>query len=150
MATKVAAKKPHETSVIHAKVGNNHLVGLKALRVLLLKDGDGWFAQGLEIDYAACASDIEKVKKNFEVGLALTMKEHLTMYGNLEKLLKVAPQEAWKEYLDAPPKAVKAEYSTVEAYNISKQVKVPAGGTGFPFDAIQFIQPQKEAEAVAA
>lgn len=106
-------KKPESTEVLHAHVGDDHLVGVKALRVLLLKDGSGWFAQGLEIDYASSGGDLEEVKKNFETGLSLTIKEHLIMYGTIEKLLKIAPQEAWKEFLNAPPETVKSAYTTI-------------------------------------
>ena len=51
------------TTAIHAKDGNNHCVTLSALRVMLLEDSSGWFAQGLEIDYAASGATIDEVKK---------------------------------------------------------------------------------------
>lgn len=143
------AKKPEAAQVLHAKGGDKHVVGVKALKVLLLKDGAGWFAQGLEIDYASSGGNLEEVKKNFEDGLAMTIKEHLVMYGTVDKLLKVAPQEAWKEYFDAPADdALQAKYYTIQAYDLVKKAIAGAkiGKAKFPFDVIQFIQP----EAVAA
>ena len=56
-----------------------------------------WFAQGLEIDYAAQGSSFEDVRKNFENGLMLTIGSYLKTYGDLQRLLVVAPDEVWKE-----------------------------------------------------
>jgi hypothetical protein len=136
-------QKQRATELVHLTDGERHVVGLKALRVMLSHDESGWFAQGLEIDYAAAGKSMEEVKANFELGLALTMREHLKMHGGLEKLLQVAPQEAWQEFLDAPPDAVKASYSTVMATELFGRLrKSEKSDVQFPFDAIQFVNPE--------
>lgn len=108
--------KPKGAEAIHVQAGDDHVVGLKALRVLLCPDGAGWYAQGLEIDYAATGSTMEETKENFEAGLAKTIAENVRMHGSIQKMLKVAPQDVWSEYLTAPPSAIKAEYSSVTAF----------------------------------
>ena len=82
---------------IHAahEDGEHHIVGLGNIRVLLMPDGDGFYAQGLEIDYAAQGDTLEDAKKEFEDGLEATVEEHLRVHGNINRLLQVAPNEAW-------------------------------------------------------
>jgi len=87
-------------SALHAHVGDHHAVGVLSLRVLLVEDTSGWFAQGLDIDYAASGSDVDEVKKNFEDGFCATVHEHLVMHGSIERLLKPADQDAWKEFYE--------------------------------------------------
>ena len=38
---------------------------------------------------------LESAQKAFEKGLAATVKEHLKLYGSIEKMLVVAPKEEW-------------------------------------------------------
>lgn len=143
MAKVKAKKKVVATEAFHMTDGKNkHVVGVKALQVLLLKDGDGWFAQGLQIDYAACGDSIAAAKKNFETGLAHTIGEHLVMYGDIEKLLKVAPQEAWHEYLHAPADSIKQDYSTIQAIECFEVAADAEVMSSFPFSGIEFIEKQ--------
>ena len=72
-------------------------VGIGKLQVIISPDGEGWIAQGLEIDYAAGGPTLAKVKKNFEKGLKGTIKLHLKMYETIDKLLKTAPNSVWKD-----------------------------------------------------
>jgi hypothetical protein len=91
------AKKlpPAEAVHLEYKDGVHHIVGLGNIRVLLMPDGDGWFAQGLEIDYAAQGDTKEDAKKEFEDGLESMVQEHLRVHGHISKLLTVAPPEVW-------------------------------------------------------
>jgi hypothetical protein len=125
-------KKPHVTEAVHAKDGDQHIFGVKALRVLLIKDEASWFAQGLEIDYAACGNSVEQVKKNFEDGLEKTVHEHLVMHGAIDKLLKIAPQEAWDEYFKAQTDCVKARYTAIQFHTVN--------ANALPFTEVQFIE----------
>jgi hypothetical protein len=87
-------------TAFHGKVkGGPTVVGIGNLRVVIVQEGKEWFAQALEIDYAAQGNSLARVKRAFEKGLAATVQEHLRVYGNIEKLLKPAPPEVWKAML---------------------------------------------------
>ena|SRR5579859_6972151 len=106
------------------------------LRVIVTNDDGGWFAQGLEIDYAAQGESLEEVKKNFEHGLGATIQAHLTIHGNLDQFFKPAPQEVWQELskgvanktltlqhistheVELPPPFGRIEYSKVEGEGV--------------------------------
>lgn len=106
--------KPDKSAVaIHLehKDGVHHVVGLGNIRVLLLPDGPAWFAQGLEIDYAAQGETLPEAKKEFEDGLEALIQEHLRVYGHINNLLTVAPNEVWN--LANDPNAQLQRYSQV-------------------------------------
>ena len=150
------SKKPeHETAgtaVVHVHDGgSNHVVGVRALHVLLTQDSGCWFAQGLEIDYAAAGMNEDEVKENFGTGLAKTIREHLVMHGSVSHLLQVAPQDAWNEYYTAPPESMKA-FHMVTAEFIKKALSKPEAtevASLMPFDMISFVR-GKTAQAEAA
>lgn len=124
------AKKQPPAVAFHAKHkdGLHHIVGIGNLRVVLVPDGDVWFAQGLEIDYASQGSDEEDAKKQFEHGLTSTIEEHLRVYGTIQKLLKVAPQSVWHELLYDASAHYKS-YTQVTGHEIAD----------LPFAGIQYI-----------
>jgi len=95
----IATTKGHGSRAValHLSDENTHVVGIGNLRVIISKDGKAWFAQGLEIDYAASGKTIEKTKKNFQDGLTATVRLHLQVHGGIDKLLRIAPQEVWKQ-----------------------------------------------------
>jgi hypothetical protein len=101
MATKTKKKKNEPATAIHgrSKDGVHHFVGLGNIRVIIVPDGDAYFAQAIEIDYAAQGATVKEVKKHFEVGLESTIEQHLRIYGTIKELLKPAPVEAWLELL---------------------------------------------------
>ena len=90
-----------DTTVVHAayKDGSKHIVDIKNFRVLIVPDGGKWFAQGLEIDYAAQGESVAKTKQNFERGLKATISSHLKMYGGIQNLLKKASPDVCREIL---------------------------------------------------
>jgi hypothetical protein len=151
------AKKMESTKAVHLKAGDKHVVGVKSLHVMLIPDGKHWFAQGMEIDYAACASTIEAVKANFSNGLAKTIAEHLAMYGDIEKVLKVAPQEAWAEYFKAltiETDVIQTSLTQVQiepaAKEISSSSPAEEKASSFPFDEILFVSPKSVKTAACA
>jgi hypothetical protein len=77
--------------------GQHQAVGIGNLRVFIVPDGKFWFAQGLEIDYAAQGDSVDEAKKNFEEGLEATIDLHLRMYGSIDKILRLAPSEVLQE-----------------------------------------------------
>jgi len=100
LETKKKAKKKMASAVaVHAsdKDGVHHVVGFGNIRVIIVPDGAAFFAQGLEIDYAAQGATVPEVKKNFEIGLEATIQQHLKIYGNIKGLLQPAPAAVWQE-----------------------------------------------------
>jgi hypothetical protein len=133
--TKKSAKKPKASTPAMAfhgstKDGTKHVVGIGNLRVMIVPDGDFWFAQGMEIDYAAQGSSLADVKKKFEAGLRATIHEHLRIYGNIEKILRVAPTAVWQEFVFAPPGTRKL-YSQLSMHELSALL---------PFQQIEYIE----------
>jgi len=72
---------------------------LARLAVLLTNDDGGWFAQGLEVDYAAEGQSMEDVKARFEEGIRATAQQHLSIWGDTTKMIQPAPAEIWKRIL---------------------------------------------------
>ncbi len=95
-------KNPATAIHAHNDDGSEHLVGIGNLRVLLLKDGSSWFAQGLDIDYFAQGSSLADAQRRFQSGLLETIDVHLRTYGNIDGVLQPAPAEVWAEFLHAP------------------------------------------------
>ena len=122
-------------TAIHAKTGDNHIVGIGNLRVVIIQDGKFWFAQGLEIDYAAEGSSPEEVKKTFEEGLCGSIHEHLRVYGTIEKFLIPAPSELWKELLFDPIADVN-RYSQLSWHEELSEKPMP----NLPFERINYLQ----------
>src|ERR1039458_1707330 len=85
---KIKAKKKGKlsTTAFHgvSHDGIHHVVGIGNLRVVIVPDGDFWFAQGLEIDYAVQGASEKDAKKKFEDGLEHTIEEHLKIHGTIE------------------------------------------------------------------
>ena len=75
--------------------------GFLALQVVLAKDGDGWVAQGIELDYAACGSSTDNVRDRFERGLRATIHAHLDRFGDLDRLFTPTPSETWMRLIAA-------------------------------------------------
>lgn len=147
--TKKVQSKAALTSAVHLQHGNNHVVGVDALTVLLTKDGSCWFAQGLQIDYASSGASVDEAKANFEQGLMLTIREHLKVHGHIKNFLKVAPQEAWDEYFSAKAstECQKQKFTTVQSHRITVDAAQPAITTGFPFKEVTFVEMPQAAAA---
>lgn len=123
--------KPTIADHIQTPDGENHAVGVFNLHVILTPDCNSWFAQGLEIDYASQGETIEEAKKNFEIGFKSTIHAHIQMFGSIEKLLKLAPAEVWKEMSKVPASQWKG-YSHTSFHNL---MTMPIG---MPYEGISF------------
>ena len=122
-----------ETMAIHGVSDKgHHIVGIGNLRVHIVRDGDYWCAQGLEIDYVAQGKTIRDVQKAFEQGLAATIHENIEMHGTIEPVLKVAPQEIWEEVLTHPYR-----FDLVSVHEAR-----PIESEGFPFKGIDYLMPK--------
>jgi hypothetical protein len=135
--TTIAAAKGggSKALAVHETDGETHLVGIGNLRVLVCKDGGAWFAQGLEIDYAANGRTLKEVKHNFEEGLAKTIDLHIKVYDNLDKFLDAAPRSAWKDLWQLNKKRI-YDYSQVSQHaSLLKSLHL---------DGVTYIQPEPD------
>lgn len=69
------------------------------LRVVVWENEQGWMAQGLEIDYAACGDSKQDVIERFVTGLTVTLEENYRIFGHANNVLKPAPPEYWQPFL---------------------------------------------------
>jgi hypothetical protein len=139
---KKKAKQAKHTTAYHGKAKDGRdVVEIGNLRVIIVKDDDAWFAQGLEIDYAVQGSSVANVKSKFERGLCATIHENLKTFGNIEGILRVAPQEVWQELFYNPSRKLK-EYSSVSLHAISESLRLEdhSPQIKLPFDSIRFVE----------
>ena len=130
--------------VAHADAGEQHAVLVNALRVVVTQDEGQWFAQGLELDYAAAGTSEEDVKTRFAQGLGATINEHIQIYGNIDKVVKVAPQDAWDLWL-AGDRRYTLDHVSIHNF----QESAPAVQE-LPFSSIAFLgRPLTEMESGA-
>lgn len=71
---------------------------IKELRVLIVPEGNQFFAQGMEIDYATCGDSVDDVQHRFERGLILTISANLQRFGSIERICHKAPPEIEAEW----------------------------------------------------
>ena len=131
---RIGKKKSNAPTAIHAKHkdGVHHLIGIGNLRVFIVPDGDFWFAQGLEIDYAVQGDSVEEAKKNFEKGLEASIDLNLKLHGNIEKLLVPAPPEVLQEA--ARNKAKTQTYTQISIHEMDKKSQ-----EALPFEGISYL-----------
>jgi hypothetical protein len=130
----------HSATAVHLQQKDGHIVGIGNLRVIIVQDESCWFAQGLEIDYAAQGKSLDDVRTQFEEGLCRTIHEHLRVYGTIINFLKPAPREIWQELL----------YDKLAGINRHSQIswheKFPSKSVpNLPFEGINYIQQEKAA-----
>jgi len=83
-----------------------YAVGVWNLRVMIVKEGPWWIAQGLEIDYVAQGASLPEVKKCFEEGLRGTINENLKQFETIENMLRPAPPSIFLEFETLAEKAL--------------------------------------------
>ena len=111
----------------------DHVVGFGNIQVLITKDEpDGWFAQGVEIDYFAQGDSPEEVMKNFGRGFALTVGLYLENHGSIEKMLKWAPMEEYKGLMSGKT----YQFTQVSLHEIAPQQTLDSAE--LPFHNINF------------
>jgi hypothetical protein len=122
------------TAAVHVsdQEEEHHAVVLWNLSVLIVPDGDFWFAQGLEINYGAQGDTVEAAQMNFQDGLKATIQQHLRVHGNIERILKFAPSEILKE-------AAQHKNSIKPLVQVSfHEVLGPDAEKAVPFDGISY------------
>ena len=88
-----AKAKAHAVGHARNADGTAHVVVINNLQVLITERDGCYFAQGLEIDYAAEGRDVDDVRRAFEYGLAQTINAHLRQFGSIERLQRSAPPD---------------------------------------------------------
>ena len=78
----------------------DHVVGIGNIRVLITRDGNFWFAQGVEIDCFAQGDTPEEAMKNFGLGFAVTVGMYLEHHESIGPMLKWAPMEVYKPLME--------------------------------------------------
>ena len=120
---------------VYAEVDTGDVIGsvLWNLHVQITQDGDCWFAQGYEIDYAADGSSLDDVQLRFQCGLSATIHEHINIFGTAEKVLSPAPAEVWQGLKEAPGSS--HTYSHIGVYKFDD----PSVMASLPFSAIEYF-----------
>lgn len=132
---------PSGAMAIHDFQGTDHIVGIGNLRVIMCKDNGLWFAQGLEIDYAANGKSLAEVKRNFEHGLAATIRLHLQSFDSIDKLLVPAPADTWKELTEIKTSFRFSQVSVHEFEDDAEEL------LHLPYTGISYLE--RETEVVA-
>lgn len=120
-----------------------HVVEIGNLRVLMTEKAGEWFAQGIEIDYAASGWSLEEAQRHFERGLSATVELHLRQFDSIERLLKFAPERVWSQ-LKAPQAF---DFSMVTLHDLST---LGSGMQRLPFDRIAYLPETRAHHALAA
>jgi hypothetical protein len=132
---------PSGATAIHGAHGTDHIVGIGNLRVIMCEDNGIWFAQGLEIDYAANGKSLAQVKRNFEHGLAATIKLHLQAFDSIDKLLVPAPADTWKELTEIKKSFRFSQVSVHEFEGDAKEL------LRLPYTGISYLERETEVAA---
>lgn len=124
---------------VHVIAGNNHTVAILSMRVIIVQDSPNtWFAQSLDINYAAGGLSIEEVKRNFEQGLSGTLKAHLEKFGNIDRIMQSPPFEDWGHLLE---NAGQFEFSMGESHRLDQDILTHH----LPYQGIAYIEPSRKA-----
>lgn len=118
-------------TALHARAEdqNRHWVQLNNLRVLVVEQDGQWFAQGIDLDYAASGRSFEEAQCHFEQGLAATIDQHIKRFQSIDRLLKMAPARALDEL--SPQQAYGLDLLTT--HDLSEQL------TALPFGGITYV-----------
>ena len=125
-----------QSRAFHVKDGDHHTIGIDSLRVLIIKDGENtWYAQAIDINYAASGTSLESVKENFALGLTATLNAHIRRFGNIDKLMRNAPARDVAPILSQQHKTL--EFNSIstcdfKGVNLSREA--------LPYHNISFIQ----------
>ncbi|HME11013.1 MAG TPA: hypothetical protein VKG25_28420 [Bryobacteraceae bacterium] len=132
--TKLKAKAG-KAEAVHLQGKKHQAVAIWNLSVLIVPDGESWFAQGLEINYGAQGSTPEDAQENFQQGLLATVRLHLKVHKNIERILKFAPSSILKEA--AQNKSSIKQFAQVSFHEILAENECDVQ-LAIPFDGINY------------
>lgn len=125
-------------TVTHVQTSDDqHAVLLSALHVMVENNGGTWFAQGVEIDYAAAGTSLADVQDRFARGLSRTIEANLKRHNSIERLVKYAPTEVREAFRAS---AVKFELTQLSAFDLSDSLP-----GSFPFNRLVFAERTRQA-----
>ncbi|MBK1716891.1 hypothetical protein [Thiocystis violacea] len=132
-----------DAEAVHGYDEDRHVVEIGNLRVLVTEQAGEWFAQGIEIDYAASGWSLEEAQRHFERGLSATVDLHLRQFDSIERLLKFAPESVWSQ-LKAPQAF---DFSLMTVHDLST---LGSGMQRLPFDRIAYLPEPRVHQALTA
>jgi len=124
----------------HSKNSMSHVVGIGNLRVIVTNNDGSWFAQGLEIDYAAEGKSLKDVQNRFAEGLSATIHENLRRFGSLENLIRPAPRDVWRGFLEAACERFHHEQVTTHEFKLAQTGATKQEPMPFPFAGIDYFE----------
>jgi hypothetical protein len=114
-------KGKHGTKAVNTDLpdGEHQAVAIYNLHVLVVPDGNGWFAQAFEIDYGVQGKTVEEAKKRFEEGLAATIQHNVDIFQSIDNMLH--PNQDWYT-MKAETEEGEYDYSCVEVFRVSEKL----------------------------
>ena len=94
-----------------------HLVAVWNLRVWITEEDGQFFAQGLEVDYAAQGSTLDEVMKIFGDGFARSIDAHIREHGNISGFLRPVSAEVMMDF-----NARKGDRKPIDCISVSLHV----------------------------
>jgi hypothetical protein len=128
------------------KKATNHICEITELRVLIVPEGNQFFAQGIDIDYATCGDSIDDVQHRFERGLMMTISANLQRFGSIDRMCHKAPAEVekeWEEGADQYTFSSRSIHTVLEDAGDEDDLKVLARELS-GLQAIKYYQLQRE------
>lgn len=119
----------------HVASGSRHRVMLNDVRVVIVQDGDGWFAQGIDINYGTSGATIRQAQQNFEAGLSLTIKANLQRLGNIDRIMRTPEPSIWIPLIQQS--GAQFDFSMTETHDVTD--------TELPYRRIHYIESQAKA-----
>lgn len=101
----------------HVSNGHQHQVIIHDIRVIVVPDGDHWFAQSLDINYGTGGATIDEAQDNFERGLSLTIKANLDRQGSIDRIMQTPDLESWIPLVQR--NGIQFDFSMRETHEVS-------------------------------
>ena len=121
-------------------------IEIDELNVLIVRVGPGYYAQGIEIDFAACGDSIEDAQRRFERGFFETVSANLARFRDLKRFIKPAPEDIRREFGERVEED-KYTFSSVSVHTLEEKLGVDSGiseGVLSGLRAFKYFSTEKE------
>jgi len=105
------------------------------LRVVIVRDGDQWFAQGIDADYAAAGTTLEDAKRRFTKGFVKSMLVNVAEHGTYDDFLTYPPQHEIEKLFEKMTSDGFGNLYTIETEPTS------TFDLSLPFNRVQYFVP---------